>query len=130
MADQGLLHGRSQARPVTQYTPTLLKETDRRRKKEYDFKSWMGPGPISENRPRMGSGNEAKHGKSLPNGRQQGGAFGAAPLGFCCLPIGKDFLRFASFLQPILGRFSEFGPGPIQDLKSCSFCLLTGLVLT
>ena len=43
-----------------------------------------------------------KHRKSLPNGRQQGGAFGAAPrggascrpLGFCCLPFGKDFLSF------------------------------------
>ena len=44
-----------------------------------------------------------KHRKSLPNGRQQGGAFGAAPRGrrfalppwvFCCLPFGKDFLCF------------------------------------
>ena len=42
-----------------------------------------------------------KHRKSLPNGRQQGGAFGAAPRGqrfapppwgSCCLPFGKDFL--------------------------------------
>ena len=44
-----------------------------------------------------------KHRKSLPNGRQQGGAFGAAPRGrhfapppwgSCCLPFGKDFLCF------------------------------------
>ena len=43
-----------------------------------------------------------KHRKSLPNGRQQSGAFGAAPrggasrrpLGFCCLRFGKDFLCF------------------------------------
>ena len=44
-----------------------------------------------------------KHWKSLPNGRQQGGAFGAAPRGrrfapppwvSACLPFGKDFLCF------------------------------------
>ena len=42
-----------------------------------------------------------KHRKSLPNGRQQGGAFGARPRGrrfapppwgSCSLPFGKDFL--------------------------------------
>ena len=42
-----------------------------------------------------------KHRKSLPNGRQQGGAFGAAPRrrrfapppwGSCRFPFGKDFL--------------------------------------
>ena len=100
-----------------------------RRKKEYYFKSWMGPGPNSENRPRMGSGSEAKHRKSLPNRRQQGApsappkgaALRAAPLGSCCLLFGKDFLCFASFPEPILGRFPEFGPGPIQDLKIVFF---------
>ena len=45
-----------------------------------------------------------KHMKSLPNGRQQGGAFGAAPRGrrfapppwgSCCLACGKDFQCFS-----------------------------------
>ena len=44
-----------------------------------------------------------KHRKSLPHGRQQGSAKGAAPRGrrfapppwgSCCLPFGKDFLCF------------------------------------
>ena len=94
-----------------------------RRKKEYYFKSWMGPGPNSENRPRMGSGSEAKHRKSLPNRRQQGApsappkgaALRAAPLGSCCLLFGKDFLCFASFPEPILGRFPEFGPNLVRN---------------
>ena len=99
------------------------------RKKEYDFKSWMGPRPNSENRPRMGSGSEAKHRKSLPNRRQQepkGAARSAAALGgtegaHCCSLFGKDFLCFASLPEPILGRFSEFGPRHVQDLESYTF---------
>ena len=104
-----------------------------RRKKEHDFQILDGSrtkfGPNSGKRLRMGSGNDAKHKKSLPNRRQQaapsappkGAALRAAPLGSCCLLFGKDFLCFASFLEPILGRFPEFGPGPIQDLKIVFF---------
>ena len=53
------------------------------------------------------------------NKTQGGGAkrrpFGAAPKAPpCCLPFGKDFLCFASFLGPILGRFPEFGPNLVR----------------
>ena len=130
---QGLHSRQALRQPVRHGRPwPFMAGHGSRRNKEHDFKSWMGPGPNSENRPRMGSGNKAKHRKSLPNRRQQGApstppkgaALRAAPLGSCCLPFGKDFLCFAAFPEPILGRFSEFGPGPIQDLKSYSFFLL------
>ena len=37
-------------------------------------------------------------------------------------------LSFASFPEPILGRFPEFGPGPIQDLKIVFFFLLADVL--
>ena len=49
-----------------------------------------------------------KHRKSLPNGRQQGGAFGAAPLGFVVFHLVRISCVFASFPEPILGRFWLF----------------------
>ena len=59
---------------------------------------------LSKIEPERGPEMMPKHRKSLPNGRQQGGAFGAAPRGrrfaappawgSCCLPFGKDFRCF------------------------------------
>ena len=56
-----------------------------------------------------------KHRKSLPNGRQQGGAFGAAPKGAAlrAAPFGvlvvfhlvRISYVLASFPEPVLGRF-------------------------
>ena len=46
-----------------------------------------------------------KHRKSLPNGRQQGGAFGAAPLGFVVFHLVRISYTFALFPEPMLGRF-------------------------
>ena len=86
-----------------------------RRKNEYDFKSWMGAGPNSENQRGMGSGNEAKHRKSLPNGRQQGGAFGAAPTSW---PLATLKSKHLSKLWRGCGprtlrcELSHFAPGP------------------
>ena len=57
-----------------------------------------------------------KHRKSLPNGRQQGGAFGAAPKGAAlrAAPFGvlvvfhlvRISYVLASFPEPVLARFS------------------------
>ena len=87
---------------------------------------------------RTGSGNEAKHRKSLPNGRQQGGAFGAAPRGrrfapppwgSCCLPFGKDFLCFglisgahpAAFPHFFLGDCPPFLVFPTHTLGNTRY---------
>ena len=76
-----------------------------------------------KNLARMGSGNDAKYRKSLPNRKQQGApsppppkgaALRAAPLG-CCFLFGKDLLCFASFPMPILGRFPEFDADLVWD---------------
>ena len=93
----------------------------------------MGPGPNSvqirkiapewapEMKQNIGNTYQTEDNKN-PRGRREappplGGAEGAP----CCLLFGKDFPCFASFPEPILGRFPELGPGPIQDLKSYSF---------
>ena len=101
-----------------------------KRKTEYDFKSWMGPGPNSDQIREIGpewapemkqnSRNpyQMEDNKAAPSTPPKGGGASRRPLGFCCLPFGKDFVCFASFPEPILDRFSEFGPEPIQDLKS------------
>ena len=65
-----------------------------------------------------------KHRKSLPNGRQQGGAFGAAPRGrrfapppwgSCCLPFGKDFLCFWCISGALLDLHGP--PSPLWKLR-------------
>ena len=68
-----------------------------------------------------------KHRKSLPNGRQQGGAFGAAPRGrrfapppwgSCCLPFGKDFLCFWCISGALLDLHGP--PSPLWKLRPWS----------
>ena len=80
-----------------------------------------------------------KHRKSLPNGRQQGGAFGATPRArrFACAsrrPLGvlvvfhlvRISYVFASFPEPVLARFlSKFADS--ESLVSQGACL-KGLV--
>ena len=91
---------------------------------EYDFEILDGsesrPGPNSEEILEIGSewaqevmqnlGNpyQMEDNKAAPSAPPEGGGVSRRPLGFCCLPFGKDFLSFVSFLVPILDRFSEF----------------------
>ena len=69
--------------------------------------------------------------KAAPSVPPQGGGASRRPLGFCCLPFGKDFLSFASLPGPNLGRFPEFGPDrdwdPSRISKSYSWGLLDKL---
>ena len=68
-----------------------------------------------------------KHRKSLPNGRQQGGAFGAAPFG---VPVVFHLVRIsyvlASFPEPVLARFSTKFADSENSLPQEAF--LKGLV--
>ena len=73
--------------------------------------------------PELASEVTPEHKKSLPNGRQQGGAFGAAPRGLLLSSFGKDFLCFgltseahsgSIFIE--IGRFSEFSQGSSEKV--------------
>ena len=78
----------------------------------------MGPGPNSEQirkigpewapemRQHIGNPYQMEHNKAAPS---------APPKGAACLLFGKDFLRLASFPEPVLGRFSEFVPNLDRD---------------
>ena len=59
--------------------------------------------------------------KAAPSAPPKGAPLRAAPLDFCCLEIGKDFLCFASFPEPILARFSEFVPNLARDPSRIGF---------
>ena len=100
----------------------------------------MGPGPNSEQirkigpewdpeiRQSIGNPYQMEDNKAAPSAPPKGAALRAAPLGSCCLPFSKDFLSFC-FISgarsgPISRIWFEFGPGPIQDLKSYSLAFL------
>ena len=81
----------------------------------------IGPEWAREVRQNLGNPYQMEDNKAAPSAPPQGGGASRRPLGFCCLPFGKDFLSFASFIGahsgPISRIWSEFGPGPIQDFK-------------
>ena len=98
--------------------------------KPFTEKRWK-----NQNRPRMGSGNEAKTLEILTKWKATRRRLRRRPLGLCCLPFGQDFLCFCftsgAHSGPIfleidrsLEKFwicSGSRTGPIMDLKIAFF---------
>ena len=118
---------------MTNYGEAEIVPRDRR-KKEHDFKSWRGPGPNSDKIVEIGAEWAPEMKQNIrnpyqtednknPRGRREAPLPWEAPKAPLVVfhLVCQVFLCFATFPEPNLGRFSEFGPGPIQDLKIVFF---------
>ena len=117
---------------------SLNKTPGKRKLSESNGKLSDSVGKLSEpadslkNRARTGSGNDAKTLEILTNGRQQGGAFGAAPKGAAlhAAPLGvlvvfhlvRISYVFPSFPEPLLAcGLCEFADSESSPANSESF---------